>query len=99
MPALPCWLFTQLSENTPVWIIILWQALIHYTIAKWIRNRTPIRYQIYSHSIGLAVIVPIIAYISNIETGRSFVQSGIIYVLMQMALNSVIAWRVICRLK
>lgn len=97
--ALPSLLFALADQYAPLWIIILVQIFVYYLITRWVKQRMSVNMEIYRYAITLAVMVPIIAYISNWGTGRTIVQSGIVYVLMQIGLNVVLAWRIISRLR
>lgn len=97
--ALPSLLFALADQYAPLWIIILVQIFVYYLITRWVKQRMSVNMEIYRYTITLAVMVPIIAYISNLGADRTIVQSGIVYVLMQIGLNVVLAWRIISRLR
>lgn len=89
-PAIPCFLFAVHEKYAPLIIIILFQMLIHSIMALIFKKKNAGISVI--NLIYPAVVVPLIAYISNYNGERTILQCAIMYVILQVVLNGCFFW-------
>lgn len=92
MPAIPCGLFALYGKYTPVLVIVLLQVLTHYLFVLWMKKSGPELKVPVNDLLYWAIIVPLIAYSSNVGSDRTIAQSASMYVIFQVLLNGCTFW-------
>lgn len=92
IPAIPCLLFALWGKFAPLMVIIVFQILAHYGVGRIFKKKFPELKVSARDLIYWAVIIPIIAYLSNNWADRTLFESAIVYVVFQVILNGFSFW-------